>query len=163
MSHTTEECSLRRNANEIICFRCGNTGHRAYECPKIYQKGFLQQNWRQQAAEPPANTTVGVNGASNGRQTINQKDGPSSGSGRKPRQIVKSVDVNCKPPRVKIKIGSIEVQALFDSGAGKSLIRTDLFQKLGRDVWIFTPEVAVEFYDINNRRLSTRGTISVSF
>jgi hypothetical protein len=55
------------------------------------------------------------------------------------------------------------VQALFDSGAGKSLIRTDLFQKLGRNVGIFTPEVAVELYDINNRRLSTRGTLSVSF
>jgi hypothetical protein len=55
------------------------------------------------------------------------------------------------------------VQALFESGAGKSLITTDLFQKLGRDVGIFTPEVAVELYDINNRRLSTRGTLSVSF
>ena len=65
-SHTTEECSLRGNANEIICFRCGNPGHRAYECPKTYQKGSQQQNWRQQPAEPPANTTAGVNGASQG-------------------------------------------------------------------------------------------------
>ncbi len=55
------------------------------------------------------------------------------------------------------------MQALFDSGAEKSLIRTDLFQKLGRDIGRFTPEVTMELFDINNRRLSTRGTISVSF
>ncbi len=55
------------------------------------------------------------------------------------------------------------MQVLFDSGAGKLLIRSDLFKKLGRDIGRFTPEVAVELYDINNRRLSTRGTISVSF
>ncbi len=55
------------------------------------------------------------------------------------------------------------MQALFDSGAGKSLIRSDLLTKLGRDIGRFTPEVAVELDDINNRRLSTRGTISVSF
>jgi hypothetical protein len=62
--HSTEECSLRGNANEIICFRCGKAGHRAYECPKTYQKRPQQQNWRQQPAEPPANTADGVNGAS---------------------------------------------------------------------------------------------------
>ena len=55
------------------------------------------------------------------------------------------------------------MQALFNSGAVKSLIRSDLLKKLGRDIGRFTPEVAVEFYDINNRRLSTRGTINVSF
>ena len=37
--HSTEECSLREKANEMICFRCGNSGQRAYECPKTYQKG----------------------------------------------------------------------------------------------------------------------------
>ncbi len=66
-------------------------------------------------------------------------------------------------PRVKIKIGSVEVQALFASGVVKSLIRTDLFKNLGRDIGRFTPEVTVELYDINNKRLSTRGSISASF
>jgi hypothetical protein len=41
-NHSTEECSLRRNANKIICFRCGSPGHRAYECPKAYQRGPQQ-------------------------------------------------------------------------------------------------------------------------
>ena len=66
--------------------------------------------------------------------TTDRKDGPSGGSVRKPRQFVKSFDGNFKPPRVKIKIGSVEVRALFDIGAGKSLIRTDLFKKLGKDI-----------------------------
>jgi hypothetical protein len=33
-NHTTEKCSLRSNANELICFRCGNQGQRSYECSK---------------------------------------------------------------------------------------------------------------------------------
>ena len=61
--HSTEECSLRGNANEIICFMCANPGHRAYECPKTHQRVPQKQNWRQQPAEP---TAAGVNDASQG-------------------------------------------------------------------------------------------------
>lgn len=62
-----------------------------------------------------------------------------------------------------MKIGLVEVEALFDSGAGKSLISSNFYRKLGKDVGKFSPEVAVELFDINNRRLKTRGTITVCF
>lgn len=62
-----------------------------------------------------------------------------------------------------MKIGLVEVEALFDSGAGKSLISSNFYRKLGEEIGKFSPEVAVELLDINNRRLKTRGTLKVCF
>ena len=67
------------------------------------------------------------------------------------------------PPRVTLSIGNLKFKALFDSGAGKSLINSDLYRRLENGIERFSSEVSVELFDINNRRLTTRGTISLRF
>ena len=68
-----------------------------------------------------------------------------------------------RPPRIDIRIGNHCFVALFDSGAGKSLVNSSIFKKLGNIFESFTTEVAVDLFDINNRRLNTQGTVVYKF
>lgn len=67
------------------------------------------------------------------------------------------------PPRVTIKVGDAKIKALFDSGAGKSLLNSKIYPSLSRGIERFSSEVKIELYDINNRRLNTKGTITLRF
>ena len=65
-NHSTEECQVRRNANAGYCFKCGEPGHKAFECPtgRPQQQGYPPQNWRQHQPINRPQPPVGVNSAS---------------------------------------------------------------------------------------------------
>ncbi len=89
--------------------------------------------------------------------------GPNGGPCPKPRQFVKSVSDKSTPPRIAIKVGGYNFKALFDSGAGRSLINSKIYAKVREGIESFSSDVGIELYDINNRRLSTKGTIGLRF
>lgn len=52
---------------------------------------------------------------------------------------------------------------MLDSGAGRSLIRSDIFKKIQHTAKSFFTEVPVELYDINDRRLASKGVVTLEF
>ncbi|KZS08156.1 Uncharacterized protein APZ42_027943 [Daphnia magna] len=89
--------------------------------------------------------------------------GPLSGY-PKPQQIVQSVSKSPTTPRIRLQIGNGSFNALVDSGAGKSLINSALFNKLRQqnDNLPHSREVAVDLFDISNRPLICNGTVVVN-
>ncbi len=66
-----------------------------------------------------------------------------------------------KLPRLRIQVEDQKFHVLVDNGAGRSLIRTDIFRLIDGKDFRFSSEVQVELYDINNRILSTQGTVTL--
>ncbi|KAI9550516.1 hypothetical protein GHT06_005392 [Daphnia sinensis] len=95
-------------------------------------------------------------------ETTEATVGPLGGC-PKPQQFVKSVSTQTTTPRIRLRIGNCSFKALVDSGAGKSLISSRLFEKLQQEKEEFkhTREVAVNLFDISNRRLVCQGTVTV--
>jgi hypothetical protein len=84
----------------------------------------------------------------------------------KPRQHFRSVFSDLETPRVKIQIGGCVVNALVDSGAGRSLINNHLFSRLkqsGDTEISFCRDVGINLVDINDKCLTCTGTIKTSF
>lgn len=65
-SHTTNECLVLRNQNTVHCFKCGNAGHKSFECTggSRPQQGPQSQNWRQKSPHHPAQAATGIHSAS---------------------------------------------------------------------------------------------------
>jgi hypothetical protein len=51
--------------------------------------------------------------------------------------------------------------ALVDSGAGRSLLREDIFRKISKREQLFSPNVPVDLYDVNNKQLNTIGVVKL--
>ena len=90
---------------------------------------------------------------------MGQKGGPCP----KPRQIINQVIENRKNkiPRLPIQIGNVKFKGLLDSGAGRSLIKTEVFKRLKEGVMKFTTDVPVDLYGVENTRLVTRGLVTL--
>jgi hypothetical protein len=65
-THTTNECLVLRSQNSVHCFKCGNPGHKSFECTggSRPQQGPQSQNWRQKSSQHPAQATTGIHSAS---------------------------------------------------------------------------------------------------
>ena len=102
--------------------------------------------------------------------------GSEGGVSRKPKLHIRSVagDVSVtgnsltrfdrasfQLPRLEIVVGDVRFHALLDSGAGRSLLRSDIFQRISSLAINFSPVVPVDLYDINDRKLSTKGVVSL--
>ena len=102
--------------------------------------------------------------------------GSEGGVSRKPKLHIRSVagDVSVtgnsltrfdrasfQLPRLEIVVGDVRFHALLDSGAGRSLLRSDIFQRISSLAINFSLVVPVDLYDINDRKLSTKGVVSL--
>jgi len=85
--------------------------------------------------------------------------GQNGGPCLKPRQRINHVIETRKNkiPRLPITVGKEKFKGLLDSGAGRSLIKTEIFNRLKEGVMNFTTDVPVELYGVENTRLVTRG------
>ncbi|KAK4013475.1 hypothetical protein OUZ56_026030 [Daphnia magna] len=95
-------------------------------------------------------------------ETTESTVGPLGGC-PKPQHFVKSVSTQVTTPRIGQRVGNCSFKALVDSGAGKSLISSRLFERLQQQMEEFrhTREVAVKLFDISNRCLACQGTVTV--
>ena len=64
--------------------------------------------------------------------------------------------------RLKIKMDELQVEALVDSGAARSLLREDIFRKLNITSKI-KPLKSLKLFDVQQNELSTLGTVNVTF
>ncbi|KAK4013268.1 hypothetical protein OUZ56_025502 [Daphnia magna] len=94
-------------------------------------------------------------------ETTESTVGPLGGC-PKPQQFVKSVSTQVTTPRIGLRVGNCSFKALVDSGAGKSLISSRLFERLQQQMEEFkhTREVAVNLFD-QQARLACQGTVTV--
>ena len=78
----------------------------------------------------------------------------------KPRQYISEILKHTfnKVPRIPFQSNGIEFRALFDTGASKSIMNIDLFEKIDPKMTSLSPEVEVDLYDVNDRKLKTLGT-----
>ena len=78
----------------------------------------------------------------------------------KPRQYISEILKHTfdKIPRIPFKSNGIEFRALFDTGTSKSIMNIELFKKIDPKRTSLSPEVAVDLYDVNDRKLKTLGT-----
>ena len=58
-------------------------------------------------------------------------------------------------------VGKISFAALYDTGATKSVMNTDLYRTLDPSFETLSPSVAVDLYDVHDRKLKTLGTASL--
>jgi hypothetical protein len=70
------------------------------------------------------------------------------------------VETKFKSPRIRIKIGNCVIEALIDSGAGRSIVSNKFFERLDTGLK-FSKHVNVNLFDINDQRLACAGTITV--
>ena len=59
-----------------------------------------------------------------------------------------------------MEVGGIKCKGLLDSGAGRSLIKTEVFNKIKNGIIKFTEETPVDLYGVENTRLNTRGLVT---
>ncbi|KAI9557201.1 hypothetical protein GHT06_017018 [Daphnia sinensis] len=59
------------------------------------------------------------------------------------------------------KITNEKFKGLLDSGASRSLIKTDVFNRLKEGVMKFTADFPVDLYGVENTRLVTRGLVTL--
>ncbi|KAI9558485.1 hypothetical protein GHT06_015272 [Daphnia sinensis] len=90
---------------------------------------------------------------------VGNKGGPCP----KPRQNVNEVRESRKNkiPRLKLQVGDVKFFALVDSGAGRSLIKTEILQRIGHQIKNFSTDAPVELFGVDNTRLRTRGTVTL--
>ena len=81
----------------------------------------------------------------------------------KPRQYISEILKHSfdKVPRIPFQSNGIDFRALFDTGASKSIMNLELFEKIDPKRTSLSPEVAVDLYDVNDRKLKTLGTASL--
>ena len=61
-----------------------------------------------------------------------------------------------------MEVGGIKFKGLLDSGAGRSLIKTEIFNKIKNGVVKFTEETPVDLYGVENTKLITRGLVTLN-
>ncbi|KAK4009578.1 hypothetical protein OUZ56_018712 [Daphnia magna] len=146
--HDTNNCAARQYQMRLVCEICGRRGHNRNSCrapgnhpsagqqppnnppPRDYynQPPRPQQQQTPQYPPPTANNSP-TNNTSTGQ--LNEHVGPNGGNDPKPRQYVRSVQNEVGPPRITLKAGEVTFEALFDSGAGRSLLNNNLYSALG--------------------------------
>ncbi|KAI9556064.1 hypothetical protein GHT06_018631 [Daphnia sinensis] len=96
-------------------------------------------------------------------EATNCNVGQNGGPCPKPRQIINQVIETRKNkiPRLPIQVGNEKFKGLLDSGAGRSLIKTEVFNRLKEGVMKFTADVPVDLYGVENTRLVTRGLVTL--
>ena len=78
----------------------------------------------------------------------------------KSRQIAKvSATFNTAAPKISLRVGDVTFQALFDTGAARSLLHESLFRKLPILKEKICSELDVELYDVHNKKLETFGKV----
>ena len=89
--------------------------------------------------------------------------GQNGGPCPKPRQFINQVIETRKNkiPRLPIQVGNEKFKGLLDSGAGRSLIKTEVFNRLKEGIMKFTADVPVDLYGVENTRLVTRGLVTL--
>ncbi len=90
---------------------------------------------------------------------VGQKGGPCPKSRQNVNQVKESR--KNKAPRLKIQVGSVKFSGLLDSGAGRSLINTDVFNRIKNEIKYYNAEAPVDLYGVENTRLTTRGLITL--
>jgi len=60
-----------------------------------------------------------------------------------------------------MQVGGVQFKGLLDSGAGRSLIKTEVFNKIKNGIIKFTEETPVDLYGVENTRLYTRGLVTL--
>ena len=61
-----------------------------------------------------------------------------------------------------MQVGGVKFKGLLDSGAGRSLIKTEIFNKIKNEVVKFTEETPVDLYGVENTKLITRGLVTLN-
>ena len=93
--------------------------------------------------------------------------GPNGGTCPQIQLYIQKASDNIKIPRLELEVGDHKFLALFESGATRSLISYDLYDELLRKsatrIQHYTKHVAVNLFDVNSRRLNTRGTVTLQF
>ncbi|KAI9551214.1 hypothetical protein GHT06_003617 [Daphnia sinensis] len=144
--HTTENCFTKFQQRNDTCTTC---------------RGTPAPRWKSKRSAPSTSRRPAASGGK--LETTEPHVGPLGGY-PKPQQIVQSVSKNPTTPRIRLQIGGCSVNALVDSGAGRSLINSTLFEKLRNKVanLPYSREVAVDLFDISNRPLICQGTLVVN-
>ncbi|KZS02154.1 Uncharacterized protein APZ42_000917, partial [Daphnia magna] len=92
-------------------------------------------------------------------RNVGNKGGPCP----KPRQNVNEVRESRKNkiPRLRLQVGDTHFFALLDSGAGRSLIKTEILQRIGNQIKNFSTDAPVELFNVDHTRIRTRGTVTL--
>jgi hypothetical protein len=79
--------------------------------------------------------------------------GKNGGPCQKPRQFINQVVETRKNkiPRLPIKVGNEKFKGLLDSGAGRSLIKMEVFNRLKEGIITFTTDVPVDLYGVEHQ------------
>ena len=62
-----------------------------------------------------------------------------------------------------MQVGGVQFKGLLDSGAGRSLIKTEVFNKIKNGIIKFTEETPVDLYGVENTRLNTKGLVTYKY
>ncbi|KZR97138.1 Uncharacterized protein APZ42_008159, partial [Daphnia magna] len=62
---------------------------------------------------------------------------------------------------LSVKIHDIPFKALFDTGAARSLLHIDIFNRIALEEQVNCSESDVELYDVHNKKLFTLGLVSL--
>ncbi|KAI9549162.1 hypothetical protein GHT06_004912 [Daphnia sinensis] len=80
----------------------------------------------------------------------------------KPRQVAKLTTItNESTPRIPLKIFQVPLQALFDTGASKSIIHERLFNKLPPRGQVVCSQLEFDLYDVGEKKLHTLGRVTL--
>jgi hypothetical protein len=61
-----------------------------------------------------------------------------------------------------MQVGGVQLKGLLDSGTGRSLINTEVFNKIKNGIRKFKEETPVDLYGVENTRLNTRGLVTLN-
>ena len=75
--------------------------------------------------------------------------------------VVEKWDVYPKNPRIPFQSSNVAFEALFDTGATKSIMNKELFYTIDPTRTSISPDVAVDLFDVNDRQLRTLGTATL--
>lgn len=80
----------------------------------------------------------------------------------KPQQVAYVTQLkNSTAPRVMIRINGKETEALFDTGAARSLLHEKVYRSLPPNMQLASSETSVALFDVQNRRLSNLGKVTL--
>ncbi|KZS20625.1 Uncharacterized protein APZ42_012631 [Daphnia magna] len=155
-------CAVRQYQMRLVCEICRRRGHSRNSCR---DPGNQPSAGQQPPNNPPQRDYYNQPPRQKQQQTPQYPSSTANNPTTNNSATEQLIDVKNKvgPPRITIKAGEVTFKVLFDSGAAKNLLNKNLFSALGGNVVNFSPEVAVELFDINNRRLKTLGTVTLQF